>query len=109
MEAGSAERRPGEKATSNSERTNLWRACIDPLEVLEDRAALIGGQTAQFVPCRLTELDGRLAARVGVVRPKLIPAFGRCRLTLVRVLPLFFLQRAARVEQTAEQLLLTRQ
>src|SRR5689334_16833772 len=79
---------------------------IDPLEVLENGAPLVGGEPAQLVPRGLAELHGGFAAGVGVVRLEFVAGLGRRRLTLAGVLAVVLLQRAAGVEQPAEQLLL---
>src|SRR5215211_122897 len=81
---------------------------IDSLEVLQDRAPLIGGQSAQLFPRRLAELRSRAAAGVRVVGPEVVSGLRRRGFALLRILTLVFLQRTASVEQTPEELLLPR-
>src|SRR5438105_8834167 len=97
------------RLTLNALRTTLHALrllFIDSLEVIEDRAALIGGQAAQLVPVRLAELRAVLAGRVGVRRRELLVPLRRFRFALVAVLALILLERTARVEATPEELLL---
>src|ERR1041385_8658180 len=81
---------------------------IDSLEVFQNGASLVGGEAAELVPRRLTELHGRLAAGVGVVGLELVATLCRRRLTLAGVLAVLFLERAAGVQQPPEELLLPR-
>src|SRR5689334_5458651 len=79
---------------------------IDALEIIEDRATLVGGEAAELVPIRLAELRSVLPRRVRVRRRELLVALRRLGLALVVVVALVLLQRAARVEQPTEELLL---
>src|SRR3954452_23399787 len=81
---------------------------VDAGEVVQDRTPLVGGQSAQLLPRRRGELDRRLGIDGAGGRERLVTLRGR-RLTLPRIVALFLLQRASRVQQSAEELLLTRQ
>src|SRR5438309_8114919 len=82
---------------------------IDPLEVIENRATLVCRQAAKLVPVRLAELRRVLARRVSVHGRELLVALCGLRLALVAVLALILLERAARIEEPPEELLLTRE
>src|SRR5262245_29069086 len=77
----------------------LRRACIDSLEVLEDRSTLIRAQASQFIPRRLAEFERRFAVRARILRTQLVAALRRRGLALVGVLALFLLQRTSGIEQ----------
>src|SRR3982750_1829087 len=65
---------------------------VDAGEVVEDRAALVGREAAQFLPRRRPELDRRLRIDAAGGRERLV-ALGRRRLALARVVTLVFLER----------------
>src|SRR5687768_13479712 len=93
------------RASRNSLRR---RNTVDAREVVEDRAPLVRGQSAQLLPRRGTELDRR--PRVDLAgRGEHIGSGCRRRLTPTGIVALFLLEGAARVEQTTEELLLARQ
>src|SRR5690349_2258913 len=79
---------------------------IYALEVIENRAPLVGGEAAKLVPVRLPELRRILARGIGVRRRELFVPFGGTRFPLVAVLTLILLERASGVEQSSEELLL---
>src|SRR5205085_4906228 len=89
--------------------TALRLLLIYPLEVIEDCAPFIGGEAAELVPVRLAELGGVLPRRIRVRRRELFVALRRLGLTLVAVLALVLLERAAGIEEPAEELLLARE
>src|SRR5438552_18470607 len=87
----------------DSSRTKTLRIRrIDPLEILQDRAPLVGAQPAQLFPCRLAELQRGPACGARVVGLELVACLCRFGLALVRVVALLFLERPAGIEQPAE-------
>src|SRR5205823_3521977 len=81
---------------------------VDAGEVVENRAALVGRQPAQLLPRRGAELDRRLRIDAAGWSERLV-SLRRRRLALARIVALVLLERFPRVEQPAEELLLTRE
>src|SRR4051794_30125652 len=81
---------------------------VDAGEVVEDRAALVGRQSAQLLPRRRPELDRRLRVDAAGGRVHLV-ALRRRGLALSGIVALVLLEGASRVEQPAEELLLPRE
>src|SRR5438094_3965667 len=96
--------------TPNAKRTThraLRLLFIDAVEVVADRPALVGGQTAQLVPVRLAELRRALSCRICIRRRELFVPLRRPRFALVAVLALVLLERAAGIKDASEELLLS--
>src|ERR1051326_9032623 len=87
-------------------RSPLRLLLIYALEVIENRAPFVGGEATKLVPVRLPELRRILPGGIGVRRRELFVPFGGTRFPLVAVLTLILLERASRVEQSSEELLL---
>src|SRR5438046_7217289 len=81
---------------------------IDALEVFQYRAAFVCAEPPQIVPGGLAEARRRPAARGALSRVEVLVALRGLRLALLVVLALFLLQRSARIQQTTEELRLTR-
>src|SRR3954463_12986490 len=92
----------------NASAATLRRSRIDALEVLEDRAPLLGRQTTKLVPARLAELLRVSSVRGRVLRSKKLRIRRGLGFALVAVLTLVLLERTTRVEESPEELLLAR-
>src|SRR5688572_12825146 len=97
---------PRSSAAAIAARRLRLAATVDPLEILDHRAALFGCEAAQLVPRRLPELHGIAPACISLRRHALSP-LRRLRLALAVLVALILLQRPTRVEHAAEELLLS--
>src|SRR5436190_304701 len=107
---------PTTSGTSTIHRSRRRRVCaplrrrctVDAREVVEDRAPLVGRKPAHLLPRRRLELDRRLRVDGTGWRERLVP-LRRRRFALAGIVAFVLLERAPRVEQTAEELLLPRE